>query len=166
MKKLLTLLLGICFAVPAFAADVRKVDNDAWLEHMTQMQALRQQIMSHLTKTNPTFEDRDQLQALKIEFDYKKQAWEKYLQEVAQGNEPEPPVLAKKATCDDHKHVDACKEHKHSHNKHACGKHKHKCADHKLSKDCCGRKDCAGHGKTGKCCKETSKTVKSAKYCN
>jgi len=250
MKKLLTILLGLCFVVPAFAADVRNVNNDAWLEHMTQMQALRQQIMSHLTKSNPTFEDRDQLNALKSEFDYKKQAWDRYLQEVAQGNEPVPPVLAKKASGCDHKHGEACKEHKHdrkhkhSHKKHACGEHKHKhcdhkiaadccgkpgckdktckskkcgpkvskcktaghkcndhkikadccgkpgckdktckskkcgskvskcktaghkCNDHKIKADCCGGKDCTGHDKTGKCCKETGKTVKSAKCCN
>lgn len=143
MKKLLTILLAICFLTPAFAADVRKVSNDAWLEHMTQMQALRQQIMSYLTKSNMTFEDRDQLSALKSEFSYKKEAWEKYLQEVAEGKAPQPQIEEKKSECTDKVKDASCGKHrehrkyKHSCKKHECGDKKIECKD---SEKKCGSK--------------------------
>lgn len=90
MKKyLLILLIGFCFAIsgPAFAGDVRDIDSEIWLEHVTQMRLLRQQILRIVTKPNQTVKDRDMLDALNRAFDEEKSTWDNYLARVAQGEE-------------------------------------------------------------------------------
>ncbi len=184
MKKLLTILLAICFLTPAFAADVRKVNNDAWLEHMAQMQSLRQQIMSYLTKTNMTFEDRDQLNSLQSEFSYKKEAWEKYLQEVAEGKAPQAQIEENKSDCADKIKDSSCGKHKrhrkHRHSckkqgcgdkkleckdsEHKCGSKKHECKDKCCDdKACCGQVDCNCKD-CGTKCSENKHECKDAKH--
>ena len=92
MKKFLVLLLGFCFAVPAFAGTIGAVSNEAWLDHVSQMQSLRQQIMALVTKSNPTVEDRQNLDLLNLTFAEKKAEWEQYLESVAQGKQTETEV--------------------------------------------------------------------------
>jgi len=161
MKKLLVILLGLCFAVPAFAEGVRAVNNDAWLDHLGQMQIIRQQILSLVTKDNPTAEDKAVLETLKADFAAQKAKWDNYLVDVSQNQEAtksevketEKPAKA----CGD-----KCKEGnyrgKKKHRKHwkksckSCDKDcSCKCGDCKV-KDC-DSKDC-------KCKKHGKKTVK------
>jgi len=92
MKKFLVLLLGFCFAVPAFAGTIGAVSNEAWLDHVSQMQSLRQQIMALVTKSNSTVEDRQNLELLNLTFAEKKAEWEQYLESVAQGKQTETEV--------------------------------------------------------------------------
>lgn len=92
MKKFLVLLLGFCFAVPAFAGTIGAVSNEAWLDHVSQMQSMRQQIMALVTKSNPTVEDRQNLDLLNLTFTEKKAEWEQYLESVAQGKQTETEV--------------------------------------------------------------------------
>ena len=89
MKKLLVILLGFMFAMPAFAGTISAVSNEAWLEHIGQMQSLRQQILSLVTKNNPTVEDRQNLEILNLTFAEKKAEWENYLESVASGKQIE-----------------------------------------------------------------------------
>ena len=89
MKKLLVILLGFMFAMPAFAGTISAVSNEAWLEHIGQMQSLRQQILSLVTKSNPTVEDRQNLEILNLTFAEKKAEWENYLENVASGKQVE-----------------------------------------------------------------------------
>ncbi|HMM59145.1 MAG TPA: hypothetical protein PKC25_03330 [Candidatus Rifleibacterium sp.] len=92
MKKFLVILLGFCFAVPAFAGTIGAVSNEAWLDHVSQMQSLRQQIMALVTKSNSTVEDRQNLELLNLTFAEKKAEWEQYLESVAQGKQTETEV--------------------------------------------------------------------------
>ncbi|HAE39065.1 MAG TPA: hypothetical protein DCG57_10565 [Candidatus Riflebacteria bacterium] len=140
MKKLLVILLGFCFALPAFAADVRAVNNEAWLDHLAQMQVIRQQILSLITRENPTPDDKAVLEALNVEFDAKKAEWDTYLLAVSQGQEP---VKADAAS------VESAKKHD-------------MCCDKTKMKGCCGSAMCK---EAGKCIREAKKAHKSCKGC-
>jgi len=182
MKKLLVILLSLCFVVPAFAEGVRAVDNDAWLDHLGQMQIIRQQILSLVTKQNPTADDKAVLESLKADFAAKKADWDTYLEKVSQEQEVpksevkelEKPVKA----CGDKCKEGDCKG-KRKHKKHwrksckSCNKEcSGKCGDCKVkncdSKNCkgqkCKAKDCKV--KEAKCAKEASCAKESKKPCS
>ncbi|MBU1109278.1 MAG: hypothetical protein KKB51_21545 [Candidatus Riflebacteria bacterium] len=175
MKKLLVILLGFCFALPAFAADVRAVDNEAWLDHLAQMQVLRQQILSVVTTTNATPEDKALLESLNAEFSARKADWDAYLVNVSQGQEVVKTDTGKtcpkgnkccKVTgkkCDGNcKDCGEIKKHK-KHGKkqwghHVCGEAcKNGCTKAKM-KDCCGSAMCKEAKK--ECGKEAQKSCK------
>ncbi len=177
MKKLITILLALCFVAPVFAGNVRMIDNDAWLTHMAEMQTLRQEILSLLTKSSRTFEDRDRLSVLQSEFAHRKANWDNYLEKVARGEiQPQPKKITEK-----HVHSSACnhgtKTRKYKkHCKTADCSHGKKM--YRLNKkckaaDCCGVKGCkcngkcdseckkadCGHGKKAHKCSKLSKTA-------
>ncbi|OGK09453.1 MAG: hypothetical protein A2W80_02445 [Candidatus Riflebacteria bacterium GWC2_50_8] len=172
MKKLLVILLGFCFALPAFAAGVRAVNNEAWLDHLAQMQVIRQQMLSLITRENPTADDKAVLESLKLEFDAKKAEWETYLLEVSQGQES---ATADEAIVEPAKKADLCsdkgdcpskkghKKHGKKHwGRHVCGEAcKDGCTKPK-AKDCCGSAMCK---EVGKCIREAKKAHKSCKGC-
>lgn len=137
MKKLLVILLGFFFALPAFAGNIAAVSNEAWLDHVAQMQSLRQQILSLVTKANPTAEDRQNLEQLNQTFAEKQSAWEKYLEEAAQ-NQQQKIEETEKAKADGK----ACHKKWSRYNKHARKHHRcHGCKEE-------GKKECA-HRKCG-----------------
>lgn len=161
MKRLLVILLGLCFAVPAFAEGVRAVDNDAWLDHLGQMQIIRQQILSLVTKENPTAEDKAVLETLKADFAAQKAKWDNYLVEVSQQQEA-PKVDEAKPDTQEKNWGSKCKDSdckgkkkQKKHWKKSCKKCKEgctgKCGDCKV-KDC-DSKDC-------KCKKHAKKAIK------
>jgi len=172
MKKLLVILLGFCFALPAFAADVRAVNNEAWLDHLAQMQVIRQQILSLITRENPTPDDKAVLEALNVEFDAKKAEWDTYLLAVSQGQEP---VKADEASVESAKKPDMCcgkdgcpgkmraKKHgKKQWGRHVCGEACKDGCDKTKMKGCCGSAMCK---EVGKCIREGKKAHKSCKGC-
>lgn len=87
MKKVYVILLGMIFAFcgNAFAGDINDVSSDKWLDHVAQMQVMRQQILNLLTRENPTAEDKEMLAALQKSFSEKKNEWDNYLVDVAEG---------------------------------------------------------------------------------
>ncbi|PKL46702.1 MAG: hypothetical protein CVV42_15540 [Candidatus Riflebacteria bacterium HGW-Riflebacteria-2] len=135
MKKLLVILLGLCFAVPAFAEGVRAIDNDAWLDHLGQMQIIRQQILSLVTKENATADDKAVLESLKADFVAQKAAWDNYLVNVSQNQntaQSEVKTLEKpgKACGDKCQEGDCSGKEKHKRNwKRSCKSAKKGCAD-------------------------------------
>ena len=161
MKKFLVLLLGFCFAVPAFAGTIGAVSNEAWLDHVSQMQSLRQQIMALVTKSNPTVEDRQNLDLLNLTFTEKKAEWEQYLESVAQGKQTETEV--KKTETEEPAKVekadDTAKKPWARYNKHGRKHKKH--SRHVCKADCSKHKKCdevkACEKKCEKMCKEECK---------
>jgi len=161
MKKFLVLLLGFCFAVPAFAGTIGAVSNEAWLDHVSQMQSLRQQIMALVTKSNPTIEDRQNLDILNLTFAEKKAEWEQYLEGVAQGKQTEtevkkadePAKVEKADKKDGKKPWSRYNKHGRKHKKH--GKHvcKSDCSKHKK----CDEVKKACEDKCKEMCKDTCK---------
>jgi hypothetical protein len=92
MKKfyLVILVILLAFAGSAFAAgDINDVNSEKWLDHVAQMQVMRQQILRLLTKENPTVEDREMLNALQKSFTEQKAAWDQYLYDAATGKSKE-----------------------------------------------------------------------------
>jgi hypothetical protein len=161
MKKLLVIFLSLCFVVPAFAEGVRAVDNDAWLDHLGQMQIIRQQILSLVTKENPTAEDKAVLENLKADFADQKAKWDNYLVDVSQNQEAPKAIEVKPdtqgKTCGSKCKDGDCKG-KRKHKKHwkksckSCDKDcSGKCGDCKVKG--CDRKDC-------KCRKHVKKEIK------
>jgi radical SAM protein with 4Fe4S-binding SPASM domain len=150
MKKLTFILLGICLFLSSasFAAGVQSIDKDAWLDHVAQMQILRENMLQLMTKNLPTAADRAELAKLKKEFSKKQDAWQNYLEKVAKTPEPcDRPECADcrakgvcQGKCDGHHHG-----HRHIH-KHHGHKHHHKIL--KCDGDCknCKHKDiCKKH---------------------
>ena len=166
MKRLLVILLGLCFAVPAFAEGVRSVDNDAWLDHLGQMQIIRQQILSLVTKENPTADDKAVLETLKADFAAQKAKWDNYLVDVSQQQEapkvdeakPETQEKAWGSKCKDGDCKGKKKQKKHW--KKSCKKCQEgcsgKCGD-------CKVKDCKV--KKAKCNKANKKPCSKGKDC-
>ncbi len=163
MKKLFTILLSFCFVLPAFAGNVGSVNNEAWLEHIAQMQSLRQQIMGLVSKSNPTFEDRDQLAVLKQDFNDRKASWDAYLVEVAEGRAVETVAPAADCSQQNSEKMDC------SSKKDCCKGNKHECTDackDKCKAACCGVKGCDCKGKKQECsdaCKDKCKEACGAK---
>ena len=159
MKRLLVILLGLCFAVPVFAEGVRAVDNDAWLDHLGQMQIIRQQILSLVTKENPTADDKAVLETLKADFAAQKARWDNYLIEVSQQQEA-PKAYENKPDTQKKFWGSKCKD------SDCKGKRKHKRSWKKSGKKCkegftgkCG--DCkVNDNKDSKCRKHAKKAVK------
>ena len=172
MKKLLVILLGFCFALPAFAAGVRAVDNEAWLDHLAQMQVLRQQILSVITKADATPEDKALLESLNAEFAAKKADWDSYLVTVSEGQEAVVADTEKKESEQIGSHV--CKGECHGkkmHKKHGkkhwaqhvCGDAcKNGCIKPKMT-DCCGSAMCK---EIGHCIRKPKMAHKSCKSCD
>lgn len=153
MKKLLIILLGVCFAVPAFAAGVRAIDNDAWLDHLGQMQIIRQQILSLVTKEDATADDKAVLEVLNADFAAQKARWDNYLVEVSQANEAleaDEENLEQTGRYGDHKCKGDCE-----------GKRKHKQLWKKSCKDC--GENCTGKCKDCKYKKERKRACKKAR---
>lgn len=147
MKKLLIILLGFCFAIPAFAAGVRAVDNDAWLDHLGQMQIIRQQILSLVTKPNATADDKVVLESLNAEFAAQKAEWDNYLVEVSQTTEA-PKAVEEKLDKSCKRDSEKCK-------KDCSGKRLHKRSWKKSRKSC-------GENCADKCKKEQKEACKKA----
>lgn len=143
MKKLLVILLGFCFAMPAFAGTLGAISNEAWLDHTAQMQSLRQQILSLITKANPTAEDRQNLDLLNLTFAERKAEWDGYLENTAKGNTAVATVADSEMACGSEKQ-----------NKDAC-KHKCKKMCKEMCKDGC-KEQCKGMD-TEKCTKRCAK---------
>ena len=183
MKKLLVILLGFFFVMPAFAGTINAVSNEVWLDHLSQMQSLRQQILSLVTKSNPSAEDRQNLEALNLTFAEKQANWQSYLEEVAQGKQPEISTSeepAKAPTCQksDKKPWSRYKKHSRKHrgcqNNQAacCSKDAGKCAEAGKDKACCGQdtdkckeamqSKCGKAGKNKKCCGKMAGKCKKA----
>jgi hypothetical protein len=137
MRKVCVILLGLilAFCGNAFAGDINDVSSDKWLDHVSQMQVMRQQILNLLTKPNPTVEDKEMLTALQKSFEEKKTEWDQYLIDVAEGKiKKEKPVQTfckgcGKRLCDCGKGI-ICKK---------CGKRVCNC-----SKACNCKEDCSG----------------------
>ncbi|HNX76933.1 MAG TPA: hypothetical protein PLM07_09545 [Candidatus Rifleibacterium sp.] len=166
MKKLLVILLGFFFVMPAFAGTINAVSNEVWLDHLSQMQSLRQQILSLVTKSAPSAEDRQNLEALNLTFAEKQADWQNYLETVAQGKQSEVSISeepAKAPTCQkaDKKPWSRYKKHSkrhHSHNSNkpaCCGKNADKCKEAMQSK-------CAEAGKNKACCGKGTDKCKEA----
>lgn len=87
MKKVYVILLGmiLAFCGNVFAGDINDVSSEKWLDHVAQMQVMRQQILNLLTRENQTPEDKEMLSALQKSFDEKKVEWDQYLVNVAEG---------------------------------------------------------------------------------
>jgi hypothetical protein len=141
MRKVCLILLGLllAFAGNAYAADINDVSSEKWLDHVSQMQVMRQQILNLLTRENPTAKDREMLSALQKSFAEKKAEWDQYLQDVADGKtQVKEEKTEKKSFCSD------------------CGKMLCDCGKGYLCKKC-GKKvcdckkacdaDCKGHKK-------------------
>lgn len=152
MKKLLIILLGFCFAIPAFAAGVRAVDNDAWLDHLGQMQIIRQQILSLITKENATADDKAVLEVLNADFAAQKAKWDNYLVKVSQISDV-PQV-------DEEKLDKACKRDGSKCKSDCRGKRRHKKAWKKSCKNC--GENCTGNCKNCKNKREWKKERKKA----
>lgn len=147
MKKVYVILLGmiLAFCGNVFAGDINDVSSDKWLDHVAQMQVMRQQILNLLTRENPTPEDKEMLSALQKSFDEKKVEWDQYLIDVAEGrikgNKPASTFCTDcgKKLCDCGKGID-CKK---------CGKKVCNCAkactDKKMGKECSSCKKGAYH---------------------
>ncbi|MFZ5951384.1 MAG: hypothetical protein ACOYXC_11810, partial [Candidatus Rifleibacteriota bacterium] len=102
MKKVCVILLGLflAFCSNAYAGDINDVSSDKWLDHVAQMQVMRQQILGLLTRANPTPEDREMLRALQESFEEKKAEWDQYLIDVAEGK-GKPAPAACESFCGD-----------------------------------------------------------------
>ncbi len=147
MRKVCVILLGLilAFCGSAYAGDINDVSSDKWLDHVSQMQVMRQQILNLLTRQNPTAEDREMLKALQKSFEEKKTEWDQYLVDVAEGkikdSKPASTFCSDcgKRLCDCGKGVE-CKK---------CGKRVCNCAkactDKSIEKECSSSKKNAYH---------------------
>ena len=98
MKKVFSFLLALCFVAPALlAGTVRDIDNNSWLNHTREMQELRKEILSLVTKEGKTESDAESLSCLMAKFEEKQIAWESYLQNVA--SEGKAAVAPAKGKC-------------------------------------------------------------------
>jgi hypothetical protein len=90
-------LLALCFVAPALlAGTVKDIDNSSWLNHTSEMQNLRKEILSLVTKEGKTEGDTEKLACLMATFEEKQIAWENYLQNVAsQGKDAVAPATGK-----------------------------------------------------------------------
>ncbi|GAB4268731.1 MAG: hypothetical protein Kow0029_04230 [Candidatus Rifleibacteriota bacterium] len=87
MKKFYFILLGLFIVISgsSFAADINNVSSEKWLDHVSQMQVMRQQILNLLSRPTPTIKDKEMLSALQKSFEEKKADWDNYLKDVADG---------------------------------------------------------------------------------
>jgi hypothetical protein len=93
MKRILLVILALCFMVPAYAGTVGDIDGQAWIKHTNEMQGLRKGILSLVTKENRTPQDTKRLEVLTQAFEAKHLAWESYLKDVAEnGKDAVPPT--------------------------------------------------------------------------
>jgi len=98
MKKVFSFLLALCFVAPALlAGTVRDIDNSSWVNHTREMQELRKEILSLVTKEGKTESDAENLSCLMAKFEEKQIAWESYLQNVA--SEGKAAVAPGKGKC-------------------------------------------------------------------
>ncbi len=110
MKKVCAILFGLflAFCSNAFAGDINNVSSDKWLDHVAQMQVMRQQILGLLSRANPTVEDREMLRALQESFEEKKAEWDQYLIDVAEGKGNPAPAHGESFCSDCGKHICDC----------------------------------------------------------
>jgi hypothetical protein len=96
MRKVCLIVLGIlfAFATASYAAGgtVSDISSEKWLDHLAQMQVMRQQILRLLTKPSPTVRDKEMLDALQKSFNEKKNEWDSYIEDVALGLTEEKEV--------------------------------------------------------------------------
>jgi hypothetical protein len=89
MRKVCLIVLGIlfAFATASYAAGgtVNDISSEKWLDHLAQMQVMRQQILRLVTKPTPTVRDKEMLNALQKSFNEKKNEWDSYIEDVALG---------------------------------------------------------------------------------
>ena len=84
MKKILGILLGLCFVIPAvMAAEVSDINKAAWLSHLKEMNIMRRQIVELSNKENKTAEDMESYDKLMRKFEAKQIAWDEYITAVA-----------------------------------------------------------------------------------
>lgn len=163
MKKILGVLLGLCFVIPAvMAADVSDINKRAWLSHIKEMNIMRRQIIELNNKENKTAEDIAAYNNLMANFDAKQAAWDEYIAAVANDDE-EGRAKVENNFKGERKHHRFHKEHK-CHKEEKCGEcpkakkcEKHCPKAHKHPKhfmkdcDCCKCEGC--NCKDCKCCK-------------
>ena len=105
MKRVCFILFAmiLAFSANVQAGDINDVNSGKWLDHVSQMQVMRQQILNLLTKQSPTAEDKEMLSALQKSFTEKKQEWDQYLIDVAEGKTEK---TSKECLADDNKACD------------------------------------------------------------
>ncbi len=163
MKKVITIILALCFITPVFAGTVGDIDGQAWMQHTNEMQGLRKGILSLVTKENRTDRDDKMLGQLVKKFDEKHMAWENYLRDVAEnGKDAVPPTFKRSYktrayTIKDYrkaKEVKCTRAQKRMRNR--CKKKSDKCSGCSVCSDCSNCSDCSD-------CSDCSKDSKCEK---
>lgn len=152
MKKIIAILLGLCFVIPAvMAAEVSDINKRAWLSHIKEMNVMRRQIIELNNKENKTAEDLAAYNDLMAKFDAKQAAWDEYIAAVANDDEEGRAKVENKFQGERH--------HPRFHKGHKCHKEE-KCGEcpkaQKCEKPCCKKaekceKKCMKADKCGKC---------------
>ncbi len=134
MKKYILTVLGLCLLIctASFASDVQSIDNDAWLDHVTRMQIMRENMLKLVSKEMPTAEDKAKLAELRQNFTAYQYDWDAYLKSVANSTDVTPAVG-----------LPGCKTAK-------CGD-KMSCSKTKAKKSCCKSEKKAHKCKSSKC---------------
>jgi hypothetical protein len=94
MKKYLLAVLGLCVLIcsASFASNVQAIDNDAWLDHVTRMQIIRENMLKLVSKEMPTAEDKAKLAEMRQSFAAHQYDWDAYLKNVANSTGVTPKV--------------------------------------------------------------------------
>ncbi|MBP5469017.1 MAG: hypothetical protein J6Z11_07195 [Candidatus Riflebacteria bacterium] len=163
MKKIIAILLGLCFVIPAvMAAEVSDINKRAWLSHIKEMNDMRRQIIELNNKENKTAEDMAAYNDLMVKFDAKQAAWDEYIAAVANDDEEGRAKVENNFKGERH--------HPRFHKDHKCHKEE-KCGEcpkaQKCEKPCCKKaekceKKCM---KADKCCGKCPKAEKCEKPC-
>ena len=156
MKKITLFILGIFLLTSAslFAGDVQKIDPNAWLDHTSKMQVLRENIMTLVSKKMPTLSDKSELLSLQASFEAEQRNWQKYIKQVASNKNISTNTSQCKGTCP----KCTCGKLKHYKSSHKWRKNSHKRRHHKGYKcaNCdgkCKAKMCKSDCKCPKCSK-------------
>lgn len=101
MKKITIFILGIflLYTASLFAGDVQKIDPNAWLDHTSKMQVLRENIMALVSKKMPTQSDKDELSSLRTSFEAEQNRWQNYLKQVANSKDVKYNAYPNKENC-------------------------------------------------------------------
>ncbi len=165
MKKILGILLGLCFVIPAvMAADVSDINKAAWLSHLKEMNIMRRQIVELSNKENKTAEDLESYDKLMRKFEAKQIAWDEYITAVANDDAEGRAKVENKF--ENHRHFgrhDKCGKHPEHFRKlcECCKCEKCKCRDCECCK--CGNCECK---KIAKCDKPCHKGHHKAHKCD
>ncbi len=88
MKKILGVILGLFFVIPAvMAADVSDINKGAWLHHIKEMNIMRRQIIELNNKGNKTEEEIAAYNQVMAKFQAKQIEWDEYITAVANDDE-------------------------------------------------------------------------------